>query len=279
MHPTARFVTIVRPIEGVFPSFWSLQCAISRDFARINTTGPAYAAMRIAFLRELHAALRAMFGDGAAPARRVLTFQNFIGDAAGEVAALYDGWGLSYDREALRRRVDAYLAAEEHMHAFGNASWEEMGIRREARARARVEHLRLWGCCARLLLRGAALRALRACAASVACTHASARAHATLRVCCVALTLRPRVRLLCPSPIPPHDRSWRSWCSALCSLTTASTSAPRAAPRRRRPRRARGAHAWRPPRPRLRTRRTSDVNGWLCRAFSHTHTFSMRRCG
>jgi hypothetical protein len=133
MHPTARFVTIVRPIEGVFPSFWSLQCAISRDFAGIDTSGAAYAKMRVTFLRELHSALRAAFGAGDAPSRRVLTFQNFIADAAGEVAALYDGWGLSYDAHALRQRVDKYLAAEEHAHAFGNATWEDMGIKREAR--------------------------------------------------------------------------------------------------------------------------------------------------
>ena len=133
MHPTARFVTIVRPVEGVFPSFWSLQRAISRDFSYVETGGPEYAAMRVAFLREMHAELRRAFGDGTAPGARVLTFQNFIADPPAEVARLYDGWGLSYDRQRLTERVTAYLGAEEHVHPFPNASWEEMGIKREAR--------------------------------------------------------------------------------------------------------------------------------------------------
>jgi hypothetical protein len=109
LHPTARFVTIVRPIEGVFPSFWSLQCAISRDFGGIDSSGPEYAAMRLTFLRELHAALRAAFGAGDDPARRVLTFQNFVADAAGEVAKLYDGWGMSYDRCGRARAAARHL--------------------------------------------------------------------------------------------------------------------------------------------------------------------------
>jgi hypothetical protein len=131
LHPTARFVTIVRPIEGVFPSFWSLQCAISRDFGRIDSSGPEYRDMRVAFLREMHAELRRRFGDGGDPNRRVLTFDNFVADAAAEVGQLYDGWGLSYDKASVRTRVSAYLAAEEHSHRFGNASWEDIGLRRE----------------------------------------------------------------------------------------------------------------------------------------------------
>jgi hypothetical protein len=131
LHPTARFVTIVRPVQGVFPSFWSLQCAISRDFGRVDTRGAAYAAMRVAFLREMHAQLRRVFGDGLDPSKRVLTFDNFVADAAGEVARLYDGWGLSYDAAALRRRVAAYLSEAEHAHAYGNATWQEIGIARE----------------------------------------------------------------------------------------------------------------------------------------------------
>ena len=131
LHPTARFVTIVRPIEGVFPSFWSLQCAISRDFGRIDSSGPEYRDMRVVFLKEMHAELRRRFGDGGDANRRVLTFANFVADAAAEVAELYDGWGLSYDITALRDRVGRYLAAEEHSHSFGNASWEDIGLRRE----------------------------------------------------------------------------------------------------------------------------------------------------
>ncbi len=96
-HPSARFVTIVRHIEGVFPSFWSLQCAISRDFGRIDSGGAAYRSMRVTFLREIHAELRRRFGDGDAPNARVLTFDNFLADPAGEVAALYTGWGLPVD--------------------------------------------------------------------------------------------------------------------------------------------------------------------------------------
>ena len=103
LHPTARFATIVRPIEGVFPSFWSLQCAISRDFGAIDSSGPEYRAMRLTFLRELHAAVRSVFGDGSALTRRVLTFDNFVAAPAAEVAELYDGWGLSYDRRVRGR--------------------------------------------------------------------------------------------------------------------------------------------------------------------------------
>lgn len=131
LHPTARFVTTVRPAEGVFPSFWSLQCAISRDFGRIDSRGLSYRDMRLAFLSELHAELRMQFGDGIAPRRRVITFQNFTADAATELAELYAGWGISVDRSALERRVGRYMAEEEHAHGFGNASWAEIGVRRQ----------------------------------------------------------------------------------------------------------------------------------------------------
>ena len=131
LHPTARFVTIVRPIEGVFPSFWSLQCAISRGFGGFDSSGPEYREMRIVFLKEMHAELRRRFGDGTDPRRRVLTFDNFVADAAAEVGALYDGWGVPYDAAELRGRVSRYLAVEEHAHGFANASWEDMGLRRE----------------------------------------------------------------------------------------------------------------------------------------------------
>lgn len=133
LHPSARFVSIVRPVEGVFPSFWSLQTAISRDFCATDSSGPEYLAMRLAFLKELHAALRASFGPGTEPGRRVLTFANFVAAPAAEVAGLYDGWGLSYDAQALAARVQRYLAAEEHAHGRPNASWAEMGVAQEVR--------------------------------------------------------------------------------------------------------------------------------------------------
>ena len=101
MHPTARFVTIVRPIQGIFPSFWSLQCAISRDFGRIDSARPEYLAMRIAFFKEIHARLVALFGSGDAADARVLTFHNFIADPVGQVVDLYSSWGIPASRCAL----------------------------------------------------------------------------------------------------------------------------------------------------------------------------------
>ena len=146
LHPTARFVTIVRPIEGVFPSFWSLQCAISRGFGGFDSSGPEYREMRITFLKEMHAELRRRFGDGTDLRRRVLTFDNFVADAAAEVGALYDGWGVPYDAAELRGRVSRYLAVEEHAHGFSNASWEDMGLRREEIAQLVLCPMLTYGC-------------------------------------------------------------------------------------------------------------------------------------
>ena len=149
MHPTARFVTIVRPIQGIFPSFWSLQCAISRDFGRIDSARPEYLAMRIAFFKEIHARLVALFGSGDAADARVLTFNNFIADPVGEVVDLYASWGIPASRCALMHRafsthltccrmcharagvearIRPYLGAEEHAHGMGNATWAAMGV-------------------------------------------------------------------------------------------------------------------------------------------------------
>ena len=36
LHPSAHFLTIIRPAHQSFRSFWSLQCAISRDFGGID---------------------------------------------------------------------------------------------------------------------------------------------------------------------------------------------------------------------------------------------------
>ena len=133
LHPTARFVTIVRPIQGIFPSFWSLQCAISRDFGRIDSTGREYRDMRVTFLREIHAELCRVFGDGVTfPSFRVLTFPNFVADPVGQVAALYAVWGLrGVTRARLEALIEPYLGGEEHVHALGNATWADMGIKEE----------------------------------------------------------------------------------------------------------------------------------------------------
>ena len=130
LHPTARFVTIVRPIAGIFPSFWSLQFAISRDFGRIDSSGPEYRAMRITFLREIHAELVRCFGDGVcSPSFRVLTFHNFVADPVGEVAGLYSAWGVAgVTRDTLQALITPYLGGEEHVHTLGNATWAAMGV-------------------------------------------------------------------------------------------------------------------------------------------------------
>ena len=97
LHPGGRFVTILRPAAASFRSFWSLQVAISRDFGSIDSRGPEYLAMRIAFLRELHAEVVRAFASGH-ERRTLLLFDSFVADPAAAVAALYNQWGLQYDR-------------------------------------------------------------------------------------------------------------------------------------------------------------------------------------
>ena len=165
LHPSARFATIVRPAEAVFPSFWGLQRAISRDFGGFETGGRPYLEMRITFLAELNAELTRQFGGrsdtaavDAAPAgaadavaelsdRAVLTFEAFTADPVGCTLALYAAWGVQLppsERAALAQRISTYLAGEEHAHGFPNESWAAIGV-------APDELVRRVGCAARAL--------------------------------------------------------------------------------------------------------------------------------
>lgn len=119
LHPSARLVTILRPAESSFPSFWSLQCAISRDFGGFESTGPIYLEMRVQFIRELNEAVRRVFGRGVDPGRRVVAFSEFC-DAPGQtISVLYDGWGIAHDRQRLASLVDAVMADEKYAHGLG----------------------------------------------------------------------------------------------------------------------------------------------------------------
>jgi hypothetical protein len=126
-HPGAQFVTILRPAAASFPSFWSLQCAISRDFGGIDSRGREYLGMRLAFMRELHCELLRAFGQPKRN-RTLLVFDSFVADPAAAVALLYTQWGVTFDEPSLRSRVARYLEAEEHAHPFGNSSWAEIGV-------------------------------------------------------------------------------------------------------------------------------------------------------
>jgi len=100
-HPTAQFLTILRPAAASFRSFWSLQVAISRDFGGVDSRGAEYLRMRLSFLRELHSEVLRAFVDPGQSRRTVLVFDAFLDDAAGAVRRLYDKWGMSYERRVL----------------------------------------------------------------------------------------------------------------------------------------------------------------------------------